>query len=233
MRRLLRFETWVPAFYWGCITLARFAVAVMGRWKATGRENLPSQGAVIVVSNHVSNADPPILGAALTRRRIVFMAKSELFRGPVAFIARLFGAFPIRRFEADLPAMLHAERVLRRGGVLGMFPEGTRSKTGYLGQPHPGTALIALRTGAAVLPCAIVGTEQLGRPLNLLRRPRISVIVGRPIEVTRVKRPTEEEVSELTSRIFSEIKAMLPPRNMRSYTGSEGAAPDGSDPAGD
>ncbi|MCC6421146.1 MAG: 1-acyl-sn-glycerol-3-phosphate acyltransferase [Gemmataceae bacterium] len=233
MRRLLRVETWIPPFYWGCVTLSRLVLVVAGRWKAEGRANLPATGAVIVVSNHLSNADPPILGAGLARRRVVYMAKAELFRGATGMVARLFGAFPVRRFEADLPAMLRAERVLKRGGVLGMFPEGTRSRTGYVGEPHPGTAVIALRTGATVLPCAIVGTEQLSRPLQLLRRPRISVRVGRPIAVTATRRPTEGQVSELTSRIFAEIKAMLPPRYMPSYTESEGAALDGSDPAGD
>ena len=114
-----------PAFYWGATYLVRAVLSVVGRWKVTGRERIPG-GPLMVVSNHLSNADPPILGAAIARRRIRFMAKIELFKYPFGVVPRLYDAFPVRRFEADLAALLNAERILKRGGVLGMFPEGTR-----------------------------------------------------------------------------------------------------------
>ncbi len=224
----------VPAFYWGATYALRFVLMVVARWRATGRENIPASGALIVVSNHRNNADPPILGAGIARRRIRFMAKIEIFKLPFGIVPRLYGAFPVRRFEADLAAMLNAERLLKRGEVLGMFPEGTRSRTGYLGKPHPGTAMIALRSGATVLPCAITGTEVLKNPLNVLRKPRITVTIGEPIPIEAVRRPTEEQVNELTDRIFTAIKAMLPPKYLATYTGSEGAPPkhDGPDHQG-
>ena len=211
-----------PAFYWGATYLVRAVLWVVGRWKVTGRERIPS-GALMVVSNHLSNADPPILGAGIARRRIRFMAKIELFKYPFGVVPRLYDAFPVRRFEADLAALLNAERILKRGGVLGMFPEGTRSRTGTIGKPHPGTALIALRSGATVLPCAIVGTEQLSKPLNLLRKPRISIQIGEPIAVTQTRRPTEEQVSALTDQIFEAIRSMLPSRYMAPYTETDGS----------
>ena len=152
------------------------------------------------------------------------MAKIELFKWPFGVVPRLYDAFPVRRFDADLAAILNAERILKRGGVLGMFPEGTRSRTGLLGKPHPGTAVIALRSGAKVLPCAIVGTEQLGNPLNLLRKPRIQVHIGKPIQVEVARRPTEQQVSALTDRIFAEITALLPPKYLVAYTDVEEAA---------
>ncbi len=219
-----RWETFVPSFFWAATYALRFVLWVVGRWSATGRENMPAEGGVIVVSNHLSNADPPILSAGIARRRVRFMAKVELFKYPFGAIPRLYGAFPVRRFEADMGALLSAERILKHGGVLGMFPEGTRSRSGFLGKPHPGTALIALRAGATVVPCAIVGTEQLRKPLNLLCKPRISVTVGAPIRVEAVRRPTEEQVTELTERIFSEIKALLPAKYLAAYTESEGTA---------
>ena len=211
-----------PAFYWGATYLVRAVLSVVGRWKVTGRERIPG-GALMVVSNHLSNADPPILGAAIARRRIRFMAKIELFKYPFGVVPRLYDAFPVRRFEADLAALLNAERILKRGGVLGMFPEGTRSRSGMIGKPHPGTALIALRSGATVLPCAIVGTEQLSKPLNLLRKPRISIQIGEPIAVTQTRRPTEEQVSALTDQIFEAIRSMLPSRYMAPYTETDGS----------
>lgn len=227
MRRKLKnvgWATFAPAFYWWATYTLRFVLVVVGRWKVTGRENVPAEGALIVVSNHLSNADPPILGSGIAKRRIRYMAKIELFKWPFGVVPRLYDAFPVRRFDADLAAMLNAERILKRGGVLGMFPEGTRSRTGFLGRPHPGTAIIALRSGAKVLPCAITGTEVLSRPLNLLRKPRVEVHIGKPIEVSAVRRPSEEQVSALTDRIFAEITALLPPKYLPAYTEGEEAA---------
>lgn len=212
-----------PWFYWGATYLLRGVLWVVARWTVTGRERVPVEGALIVVSNHLNNADPPILGAALAKRRVRFMAKIELFKYPFGLVPRLYDAFPVRRFEADMGALLTAERILKKGGALGMFPEGTRSRTGFIGKPHPGTALIALRSGATVLPCAIVGTEQLGNPLNVLRKPRISVQIGEPIKIDAVRRPTEDQVSALTERIFAEISAMLPSKYFAAYTESDGA----------
>ena len=234
MRRLLRLTTYVPIVYWAGTYLARFLLFVLVRWKVSGREQIPVAGGLLLVSNHLNNIDPIILGAAVPRRRIRFMAKIELFKWPLGIFARLYGAFPVRRFEADVGAMLSAERILRRGETLGMFPEGTRSKTGHVGKPHPGTALIAMRTGATVLPCAITGTEKLGNPLNLLRRPAFRVQFAEPIVIPQVKRPTEAQVSELTDRLFAEICKLLPPQYLAAYTGSGTPQQehDGSDPPG-
>jgi len=234
LRRILKLSTYVPVVYWGGTYLARTLLFVLVRWKVTGRERVPASGGLLLVSNHLNNIDPIILGAAIPRRRIRFMAKVELFKWPLGIFARLYGAFPVRRFEADVGAMLTAERIMRRGEALGMFPEGTRSRTGYVGKPLPGTAVIAMRTGATVLPCAISGTEQLGNPLNLLRRPAFRVEIGEPIVIPRVKRPTEAQITELTDLLFAEICKLLPRQYVADYTGS-GTSPqehNGSDPPG-
>lgn len=215
-------QTFAPAFYWSCTCLLRGLLRVIVRWEVKGRENVPKTGALIVVSNHLNNADPPILGAGIAKRRIRFMAKVELFKMPFGAIIKLWDAFPVRRFDADIGAMLNAERILKRGGVLGMFPEGHRSRTGYMGPVHPGTAMIALRSGATVLPCAMTGTEKLKNPLVLLRRPRFTVTIGEPIHLEPVRRPTEEQVSDLTRRIVEAIQAQLPPHYVAPYTGNEG-----------
>lgn len=225
LRHNIGWNTFVPAFYWFCVHALRLVLFVVGRWKAVGRENIPAHGPLIVVSNHLNNADPPILASGIMRRRVRFMAKIELFKMPFGIIVRLYGAFAVRRFDADLAALLNAERLLKRGEVLGMFPEGTRSRTATFGTLHPGTALIALRSGAPVLPCAIVGTEQLGNLWNLLRKPRIQVIIGEPIAVEAVRRPTDAQVSELTTRIHEAIAALLPSRYLPAYTESHGDDP--------
>lgn len=234
MRRLksIGWQTFAPPFYWTCTYLLRGLLWVVVRWEVTGRENVPPSGALIVVSNHLNNADPPILGAGIARRRVRFMAKVELFKMPFGAIIKLWDAFPVRRFDADLGAMLNAERILKHGGVLGMFPEGHRSRTGYMGPVHPGTAMIALRSGATVLPCAMTGTEKLRNPLALLRRPRFTVSIGEPIALEPVRRPSEEQVSDLTRRIVEAIHAQLPPQYVAPYTGIEGEG-EGSHGPGD
>ena len=225
VRSRLGLETFAGPFYWFCVHGLRVVLWVLGRWKAPGRQYIPAEGPLIVVSNHLNNADPPILASGIARRRVRFMAKVELFRLPFGLVVKLYGAFPVRRFESDLRAMMQAERILRQGGVIGMFPEGTRSRTRTLGAFHPGTALIALRSGAPVLPCALVGTEQLANPLNVLRKPRIEVRIGQPILVQRVKRPTEAQVSELTALMRDRIAALLPPHYLPAYTESDGGNP--------
>jgi 1-acyl-sn-glycerol-3-phosphate acyltransferase len=211
--------------YWGANYALRVVLTVLTRWRVKGREKIPTEGGLIVVSNHLSNADPPILASGIARRRIRFMAKIELFKYPFGIVPRLYGAFPVRRFEADMGALMNAERMLKRGEVIGMFPEGTRSKTGKIGKPHQGTAIIALRSGATLLPCAIYGTQRLGNPLNVLRYLKMGVNIGDPIQVEQVKRPTEEQVNNLTERLFAAIVAQLPPdyrgSYLDTYTGSK------------
>jgi 1-acyl-sn-glycerol-3-phosphate acyltransferase len=224
---------YVSSFYWAATYLLRAVLWIVGRWTVTGREHLPKDGGVILVSNHLSNADPPILGAAVARRRVRFMAKQELFKFPVGLIIRSYGAFPVRRLEADVGALLNAERLLKRGEVVGMFPEGTRSKTGKAGTPHKGTALIALRSGAPIVCCSLTGTEALSNPINLLKKPRITVVLQPLAQFDQVRKPTEQQLDEATQTIFDAILAYLPEQYGGTYTGSEAAQPNGDNPASD
>ena len=232
-RQYFRLATFFPPFYWTAQYLLRLILFGLVRYRCVGRENVPREGAVMLVSNHLNDTDPFMLCAALShRRRIRFMAKKELFTGPLGWVAKLYGAFPVRRGEADIGAMLAAERLLKRGEVIGMFPEGTRSRTGYMGPPHGGTALIAVRAGATVLPAGITGTERIHGISWIWRRPVITVKLGEPFALAPLKRPSEEQVSELTNRIVTSIESLLPPAYVRSYTQREGTEEetDGGDP---
>ncbi|HYM71038.1 MAG TPA: lysophospholipid acyltransferase family protein, partial [bacterium] len=155
--------------------LSRAIIRVVLRWwfrfRVDGREHEPATGPLIVVSNHRSDLDPLVVGSAL-RRRVTFMAKQELFRVPVLrwWIAAC-GAFPVRRGAADRQALRTALKILADGGVLVMFPEGTRAIGRELRPPEPGAALLALRSGAALLPVALTGTDEvLPRGAHRLRR---------------------------------------------------------------
>ncbi len=198
------------AFYWLTTRLMRLAVWTFGRYEVIGVERVPLSGPLLVVANHLHNADPPLLGASIPRR-IRFMAKQELFtKRPWGFFVRLFGAFPVRRFEADLQALRRAEQLLREGWAVGMFPEGHRSHGRGLQAPFPGTALIALRSRAPVLPVAITGTEAIRSPLVLLRKPRIRVVIGEPFTLSGGERITGEQVRAATEAIMQRIAALLP-----------------------
>lgn len=130
--------------------------------KISGQEYVPARGPVIIVANHVSNWDPPVVAVACPRQ-VHFMAKHELFANPLlSWVFRTLGAFPVKRDTADRKAYKCALSILRDGRVLGMFPEGTRSKTGKLGPAEQGAAVLALRTQAVLIPAGITGTQGKG-----------------------------------------------------------------------
>ena len=135
------------------------------RFEVVGREHVPLEGPLILVSNHLNNADPPAVALALPRHP-TYMAKREMIGWPIIGPAfRIFGAFPVRRGVPDRAALRVAGEVVLRGEMLVMFPEGSRSRTGGLGRGYPGSALVALRTGAPLLPVAVTGTNP--RPVLL------------------------------------------------------------------
>ena len=153
--------------------------------RVEGRQHEPPTGPLIVVSNHVSELDPLVVGCTL-RRPVRFMAKVELFRPPLLrWWITACGAFSVRRGAPDRQALRTARRILERGGALVMFPEGTRgSSVRDLRPPEPGAALLALHTRAVILPVAIIGTDTiLPRGAHRLSRGTIRVRIGTPIRV--------------------------------------------------
>ncbi|HZU77802.1 MAG TPA: lysophospholipid acyltransferase family protein, partial [Dehalococcoidia bacterium] len=148
----------MAAFYWLMTNLMALALRIFGRWEVRGRRNVPRSGPLLVVANHLNNSDPPLLGASIPRR-LRFMAKVELFqKGLLSLPIRLFGGFPVRRFEADLRALRRAQELLADGEAVALLPEGTRNRHGTgMQRVYPGAALLALRTGAPILPVGITG----------------------------------------------------------------------------
>jgi 1-acyl-sn-glycerol-3-phosphate acyltransferase len=178
-------------------------------FRLEGRERVPAKGPLIVASNHLHFADPPLLGGVLPRY-IRFMAKREAFQFPWGWLfANLYGAFPVNRGQADRRALEQAERILRAGGTVGMFPEGHRSHGKGLQPGFDGVALIARRTGAPILPVGIAGTEALFKT-----KPRwpITVRVGDPF-------PCKSgcPLAEATDDLMSRIAALLPERYRGRY----------------
>lgn len=166
-------------FYFLVKTVSRLIFQLFFRATVEGEENLPSEGAVILAANHMSNCDPPLLGC-LMRREVCYMAKIELFQNPVFGAAiRACHAFPVKRGTADRTAIKHALELLAEGKCLGLFPEGTRSKTGEMQEAEVGIGLFAARSQAPVVPAAIIGTDKVFSPGH--RFPQLKVVVGKPM----------------------------------------------------
>jgi 1-acyl-sn-glycerol-3-phosphate acyltransferase len=143
--------------------LASVALRGWFRVRISGRERIPGEGKVIVAPNHQNFLDPFFVGIA-TRRHVRYMAKAELFRAPLGWLLLRLGAFPVRRGEADGAALNTAGAILADGGVVVVFPEGTRvQEPDALGAPHHGAGRLAVETGAPIIPAAIDGTSHLWR----------------------------------------------------------------------
>jgi 1-acyl-sn-glycerol-3-phosphate acyltransferase len=173
--------------------------------KTEGAEHIPAEGPVIIAPNHKSFWDAFFIAAA-TKRPIRFMGKSELFEGPWGKVLLRLGAFPVRRGESDEEALATARRILHDGGLLALFPEGTRVRDPEeLGDPKRGAARLALETGATIVPAAITGTEKLfAGPLP--RPGRVRVSFAAPVAVQRAE-PTPEAAGDLLSRqVWPEVE---------------------------
>lgn len=152
------------------------------KFKVRGAENVPEEGGFMGSCNHLSNFDP-MIGALFVRRPCFAMVKAEYFKTPIlGGIVIALGGFPVRRGEADRQAIKTALAIVKRGGILCMFPEGTRSKTFKLQPGHPGAALVASSSNVKIVPGAIFGTENIMRrqKLGFLRRPRVELVIGQP-----------------------------------------------------
>ncbi len=177
---------------------------IVYRLKVIGRENIPKTGAVVIACNHVSLLDPPMVGTA-SSRPVHFMAKSELFVPILGPLYKSLGAFPVHRGAGDAHAIRTALTILKHREVLGIFPEGTRSKDGRLGKAQPGALAIALKGRAAVVPTCILGSD-------LKRRnsfwPKVTVVFGKPMDLEDEK-GTKLEVEELSEKLMEEIQALM------------------------
>lgn len=175
-------------------------------WKIRGLENLPPEGPVILAINHVSLWDP-IVAASSVPRQVSYMAKEELFSIPLLGpVIRRLGAFPVKRGQGDMSAIRQSLKVLKEQKVLGLFPEGTRSKTGELQKGLPGIALLMEKGKATVVPVKVSGTKQL------LTKGwgKIEVLIGSPLTPEMLKAPEQVENQRewVTKKIMEALNSL-------------------------
>ncbi len=215
---------------WWMMLLARVVRVVLSAFVRLRVEGdlaaIPRTGPVILAANHASNADPVVLGAVLTLslgRRMHWLAKKEIFDWPIiGWMARNGGIHPVDRSTADVEAFRTARRILDEGQVLFVFPEGTRSPDGRLQRSRDGVAMLALRTGALIVPIGIAGSDKVWPKGQKLPRPggHVTVTVGRPFrladEVPAGLRGREAKTAATTG-LMRRIAELLPARQRGVY----------------
>ena len=198
------------SFFYGCVSyLFVFPIfRLLFRGQTIGISNVPKAGGVVVVSNHGSHLDPPILGHALGRP-VAFMAKSELFKVPIlSLIISACGAYPVKRGAGDREAIRNASNRLSEGWATGVFLDGTRQETGRVNDPKAGAALLAARTGSPILPVAIVNSHRAFPKGSILPRfVSIHLRVGELIHPPKTKK--REDLISTTQEIQISINSML------------------------
>ncbi|OZI11757.1 1-acyl-sn-glycerol-3-phosphate acyltransferase [Bacillaceae bacterium SAS-127] len=186
-------------FYSIAKTVVKTILTPMYRIEVHGREHFPKDGGVLLCANHIDNLDPPVVGITAPRP-VSFMAKEELFNVPILgkVISNLH-AFPVKRGGGDREALRKGLNFLKEGKVMGLFPEGTRSKTGEVGKGLAGAGFFALRADVHVVPCAIVGPY---KPFHKLK-----VVYGPPIDMSEL-RERKASADEVTEIIMNHIRQL-------------------------
>lgn len=170
-------------FYYIAKAIVWLLLKIFWRMEVIGTENVPERGGVIIASNHVSYLDPLVLGAS-TKRKINFIAKKEVFNNIFSSIfLKSLNAFPVDRKKIDMPAFKKTISILEVGGILGIFPEGTRSINGELQELKLGVVKIAMKAGVPIIPVGIIGTHKIyphGKRFPVLFKNKITVYFGAP-----------------------------------------------------
>jgi 1-acyl-sn-glycerol-3-phosphate acyltransferase len=176
------------------------------RARCIDSHNIPADGPVIIAPNHFSFLDHFFVAVYL-RRKVHFMAKSQLFQRPMQFIFTHGGVFPVRRGHHDEEAFKTAHAVLARGDIVVMYAEAGRSRSGELGKPRHGIGRLALESGAPVVPTAIAGTER-ARNWKRLQFPKVTVQFGEPIRFEQVAEPAKEQAQAASELVFDRVKVL-------------------------
>ena len=181
-------------------------IVLFYRARCIDSDKIPADGPVIVAPNHFSFLDHFFVAVYL-RRKVNFMAKSQLFTMPLEIVFNNGGVFPVRRGHHDEEAFRTAHAILARGGIVVMYAEAGRSRSGELGTPRHGLGRLALEAGVPVVPTAIAGTDRV-RNWKRLQFPKVTVQFGEPLRFERVEEPTREQAQAASVIVFDRVKEL-------------------------
>jgi 1-acyl-sn-glycerol-3-phosphate acyltransferase len=210
-------------------TLARIILTIptilIYRVRAIGAENVPKDGPLVLAPNHLSQMDHFFAGVYL-RRKIRFMAKSQLFGPPLlTYVYKHGGVFPVRRGHHDEEAFETVRQLLSQGEMLLVYAEGGRSRSGELGEPKPGIGRIALESGVPIVPVAIYGSAAVRR-WKRLRFPRVTVQFGQPLTFAIEEAPSRERQLEVATEVFGQVRTMYEELSTRNEARPGRRSPD-------
>lgn len=204
--------------------IIRGIMKLLLRFDVSGVDRLPRSGPLIIIINHIAFFDPVV--CSRLPRLLTPIAKKEAFRNPFfAWVMNRYGVIPIARGEVDLHALKSALRVLKQGGTILLAPEGTRSPTGQLQRAKGGATMLALRSGAAVVPVGVTGTDRLQTHWRRGRRAPVCLSVGEAfrLRTTTRGRVKREEMERITEEVMYRLAAQLPPEYRGIYSDLEAA----------
>jgi 1-acyl-sn-glycerol-3-phosphate acyltransferase len=217
-------------FFWFCLAwLLLKLILFFTNFRVRGAEHITYDKPLLLVANHLSLLDPPLLQMIIPRK-LTFLAKEELFRyGLLSSFIRSRDTICVERGKNSVAVMRQAQRVLAEGRMLVIFAEGTRSKGGGLQRAYPGAASLALHSGVSILPVAISGTEKVKNILKI-RRPLVEVNIGESFRLQQTgKKSSKKALREATDDIMLRVAALLPEEYRGVYSGREGNGDDFGD----
>ncbi len=197
--------------YWVWLNTVARLIGTICRLKVRGRENIPKEGKVLLVANHRSYLDPPLVAYAVKKRPVFFMAKSELFDTPIlgSLIKHWGNAFPVKRGKLDLTALKTALEILNKGELVCIFPEGQRAPKGKFLRGKWGAGMVAIKVGAPIVPCLIEGSEAIiGKDRLISGIPKVNVTFGKPFTIDLDdKKENYQRAADIMMERIKELKS--------------------------
>lgn len=201
------------------LNVLRSIAGIVAKVEVVGGEQVPDQGAYVLATSHISRLDTPLLMLSTSRKDIIGMVATDYQHSPFGGILKKIGVIWINREGYDFEAFRDASAFLRKGGIVGLAPEGRRSKDGQLLEGKPGAVLLAMRNKVSIIPAAVLGSADMVKSFLKFKKMQIKVIFGKPFDIPQAEEgQNEKEILELgVTEVMCQIAALLPEERRGLY----------------